>query len=185
MFELSELNSNHPIYDALLEIQKPRSRFQLEKFVLGQHDTPEQQYKQALLEIQNLIFNIKVTSLTLKKVNIEIQDLKDKGDEISLIEAEIKALEAEQTNLALLGAKRELADLLEIWEAFPHKYTHEELEDSQSIYWDKRLKRQSILEAVGGTANQASHLDALRQIGVINMTENGIAPAESVKELSV
>lgn len=174
MFEIEELSRSHPIFDALIEIQKPRSRFQLEKFVLGQHDTSEQQYRQTVLEIQDLIYKIKIVTLELKKQNIEIQQLKDKGDEISLIDAEIKSIEAEQTDLALLGAKREFFDLLTIWESFPHKYTHEEIEQGQVEYWDKRLKRQAVLEAIGGTANQASHLDALRQIGAIEVTETGI-----------
>lgn len=171
---LIPLEKSHPIFLALTEIQKPRSRFQLEKFVLGQHDTDEQRYRQCLLEIQQLIYNIKIVSLRLKKQEIEINKLKKSLDEVDLIDAEILEVEREQTMLTMVGAQRELQDLVNIWESFEHKYSYEELEMSQPQYWDKRLRRQSILENLGGTQAQASHLDALRQIGVIEMVPNGI-----------
>lgn len=174
----ANLNDTHPIFLALAEIQKPRSRFQLEKFVVGQHDTPEQQYKQVLLEIQNLYYTIKTVSLSIKKDQIQIDRLRSTGDEIDEIDAQIKELGLEQTRLAALGAQRELQDLIEIWESFEHKYTHEEIESLQPEYWDRRLHRQSILEAVGGSQAQASHLDSLRQIGAINVTSQGITAAE-------
>jgi|694.fasta_scaffold02722_30 hypothetical protein len=172
------IEPSHPIYLALTEIQKPRSRFQLEKFVLGQHDTVEQQYKQCLVEIQELIYNLKIVSLKLKKQQVEIDRLKASEDEIDLIDSEIKEIEMHQTKLVMLGAQRELQDLVGIWESFEHKYSYEELESSQLEYWDKRLKRQSILENIGGSQAQASHLEALRQIGIIEMAPNGIKEVE-------
>jgi hypothetical protein len=37
------------IEQAIAEVQQPRSRFQLERFVLGQHATPEMRYYQTVL----------------------------------------------------------------------------------------------------------------------------------------
>ena len=71
----AQLPETHPIFLALAEIQKPRSRFQLEKFVVGQHDTPEQQYRQTLMEIQNLYYTMKLVNLSLKKDQIEIDTI--------------------------------------------------------------------------------------------------------------
>lgn len=164
----------HPIFTAFDNVQKSRSRFQLEKFVVGQHDTPEQQYKQTLLEIQNLYYTLKVINLEVKKDKIEIDRLRSTGDEIDELNAQIKELGMEQTYRSAMGALHELQDLVAIWESFEHKYTQEELELSQPEYWNKRLHRQSVLESIGGTQAQASHLDALRQIGAIAVDVNGI-----------
>ena len=159
------LHKEHPIWEALTEIQKPRSRFQLEKFVIGQHDTAEQQYRQCLLEIQSLIYTIREVQLQLKKSQVQIDKLKLTNDLEDSIEAEIKELGMEQTNLIMIGAERELADLLEIWEAFPHKFKHEEIENTQFAYWKARLTRQVELEALGtGGSVGWSNLDSLRQI---------------------
>jgi hypothetical protein len=173
-----QLNETHPIFLALAEIQKPRSRFQLEKFVVGQHDTPEQQYKQTLLEIQHLYYTLKTVNLTLKKDQIEIDRLRMTGDEIDELDAQIKEIALEQSRLIAIGAQRELHDLIEIWESFEHKYTYEELETLQPEYWNKRLNRQSILESIGGSSAQASHLDSLRQIGALAITPQGIEATE-------
>jgi hypothetical protein len=176
------IEPTHPIYAALLDIQKPRSRYQLEKFVAGQHDTPEQQYRQILLEIQSLVFGVKYNVLEMKKIKAEIKELRASGNEIDAIEAEIKELGLEQTNLLMLGAQREIKDLVEMWEAFDHKYTHEEMEEAQPIYWDMRLTRQAALEHMGndGKVGWAS-LDALRQIGSLDKVVMS-DPAE-IKEL--
>jgi hypothetical protein len=171
----------HPIFTAFDNVQKSRSRFQLEKFVVGQHDTPEQQYKQTLLEIQNLYYTLKVINLEVKKDKIEIDRLRSTGDEIDELNAQIKELGMEQTYRSAMGALHELQDLVEIWESFEHKYTQEELELSQPEYWAKRLHRQSVLESIGGTQAQASHLDALRQIGAIAVGVDGITAKNPVE----
>jgi hypothetical protein len=181
----SVIESSHPIFLALAEIQKPRSKFQLEKFVVGQHDTPEQQYRQTLIEVQNLFYTIKVIKLELKKKEIEIAKLKSTGDEIDAIDAEIKELGVEQTRLTMIGAERELKDLVNIWESFEHKYTYEEMETLQPEYWSARLTRQAQLEAMGsgGKVGWAS-LDALRQVGEFEVPEPIYVETEKAKELA-
>jgi hypothetical protein len=165
--ELSIINETHPIFKALIEIQKPRTKFQLQKFVVGQHDTEVQQYKQTLLEFASLITGIKITELEIKKSEVQIKRLLRTGDEIDAIDADIQKIHLDQQRLSLLGMKRELEDIVTIWESFETKYTYEDIEDDQPIYWNARLNRQAHLEAMGsgGHVGWAS-LDALRQIGV-------------------
>lgn len=184
MSNLIPLEPNHPIFDALMEIQKPRSRFQLEAFVAGQHDTEEQKYKQILLEIQSLIYSMKHASLDIKKMTIQAERLRATNDEIDAIEAEKLNLSIEQSALVFKGAQRELQDLVEMWENFPHKYTYEEIEQNQPVYWESRLVRQAQLEAIGsqGKIGWAS-LDSLRQIGKIDINEEISIIAKSQKEL--
>lgn len=165
--EISIKNQTHPIFQALVEIQKSRTEFQLKNFVVRQHDTEAQQYKQALLEFASLIANIRVAELEAKKTEIRIKRLLSSEDEIDNIDAEIQQIGLDQTRLALVGMNRELQDIVEIWEAFEKKYTYEEIEADQAEYWHRRLNRQAHLEAMGsgGHVGWAS-LDALRQIGV-------------------
>ena len=162
---------------AMAEIQQSRSNFQIEKFVINQHDTEEMRYVQTLLELQSLYYTIRNVSLEMKKTEIEIKRLRESGDEIKEIEAQIKELGLEQTRLVGIGAFRELDKLMQIYNSFEHKYTRQEIENAQEDYWSQRLNRQAVLQAIGGSANQASHLDSLRQIGAIEVSQNGIIAA--------
>lgn len=158
---------------AMAEIQQSRSNFQLEKFVVNQHDTEETRYMQTVIELQQLYYTIKTVSLEMKKTEIEISRLRATEDEIDEIDAQIKELGLEQTRLVGIGAFRELDALLVIYNSFEHKFTRDEIEVAQPDYWNKRLNRQATLEAIGGTQAQAAHLDSLRQIGAIEMAEEG------------
>lgn len=166
---------------AMAEVQQSRSNYQIEKFVINQHDTPETQYQQCLIELQNLYYTIKTVSLELKKTEIEIKRLRSTGDEINEIEAQIKELGLEQTRLVGIGAFRELKKLYEIFLSFDKKYTREEIEANQPVYWSKRLNRQSILEAIGGTPSQSAHLTSLYQTGEISLPIEKIESIENFK----
>jgi hypothetical protein len=167
----SKLNST--ILEAMAEIQQARSNFQLEKFVVNQHETDEMRYMQTLIELQQIYYTIKTVSLEMKKNEIEITRLRATGDEIDEIDAQIKELGLEQTRLVGIGAFRELDTLLGIYNSFEHKYSRAEIEAAQPEYWNKRLSRQATLEAIGGSQAQAAHLDSLRQIGALEMSPEG------------
>lgn len=158
---------------AMAEVQQSRSDFQLEKFVVNQHDTEEMRYQQTVIELQQLYYTIKNVSLEMKKSEIEINKLRATGDEVDEIDAQIKELGLEQTRLVGIGAFRELEALMNIYNSFEHKYTRAEIEAAQPDYWNKRLSRQATLEAIGGSQAQAAHLDSLRQIGALEMAPEG------------
>ena len=167
------------ILSAMAEIQQPRSRFQLDKFVINQHDTEEMRYFQCILELQTAYYGLKHASLNYKKNEIKIARLRATGDEIDEIDAQIAELGLEQTRLQAIGSIRELEHLVDIFNSFDKKYTRDEIEIGQIEYWNKRLHRQAMLEAVGGSQAQASHLDALRQAGMIEVTDEGVKQIES------
>ena len=159
---------------AIAEIQQPRSQFQLERFVVNQHDTKEMQYFQCLLEIQSLYYAIRQTNIAIKKTEIEIARLRATGDEIDELDAQSKELGLEQTKLTAIGAFRELEHLTNIYNSFDKKYTRAEIEQLQPDYWNKRLNRQMLLEVAGGAPAASSHLESLRQIGAISVENNEI-----------
>jgi len=164
---------------ALAECQMPRTRYQLEHFVVGAHDTPEMRFVQVCRELEALHYTIKEVALQIRKTEYEIEDLKDKGDRISLVEAEIKQLGLERTRLVAIGAVREYDTLIQIFDEMP-KFTREQIDNSQPDYWQARLSRQANLQIMAGAANWA-HLEALDQVGVLTTMIK--AEQEKVKEI--
>ena len=70
------------IREAIEEIQQPRSRYQLIHFVLGQHDTPEMQFYQLMMELQDMGYKLRMAQLGIRKLEIEIKRLLETGDEL-------------------------------------------------------------------------------------------------------
>ena len=164
---------------SLTEVQMPRTRYQLERFVVGAHDTPEMQFVQVCREIEALYYTIKEVSLQIRKTEYEIQDLREKGDRISLVEADIKELGLERTRLVAIGARREYDTLVAMYDEMP-KFTRDQIDASQPDYWQARLGRQANLQLMSGNANWA-HLEALDQIGVLKpMIEAQQAKAKEI-----
>lgn len=153
------------------EVQQSRSAFQLEKFVVNSHDTDEMRYYQIVTEIQSLYYTIKEVGLQIKKTEIEISRLKATGDEVDLIEAEIKELGLEQTRVVSVGAFRELEILLELLKKYP-AFTRQQIEEQQPAYWHKRLTRQTNQQLLASSPALASNIEALSQLGIVKVPAN-------------
>ena len=154
------------IREAIEEIQQPRSRYQLIHFVLGQHDTPEMQFYQLMMELQDMGYKLRMARLGIKKLEIEIARLFETGDELDALEAEEKQVNLEQTMIVMRGAEREVAVLEDIFNSCQH-YTRDEIEHAQPEYWEKRLTRQTNLQIMSGGV-QWAQLDSMRQIGLLD-----------------
>jgi hypothetical protein len=154
------------IISIFAEINAPRSAYQIEKFVLGQHDTEEMRYYQCVLELHNLYFAIKRNALGVKKTELEIKNLRATGNEIDEIDAQIKELDLESLRSVAVSAFNEYDILMELFNSFP-KYTRQQIDEAQPEYWQRRLTRQYELASSTNTANQAAHLDSLLQIGAV------------------
>jgi len=170
------------IEKAIEEIQQPRSRFQLERFVLGQHPTSEMQYYQVCLELQDMIHKYKLAEISEKKTLIKIERLRSTGDSIDELDAQELELGLSITRLAVIGAKRELSDLIEIWESFTHKYTRKEIESAQPDYWQARLTNNAKAMLMGGSGVNPAHIEAMEQAGVLDKLVIEVENAK--KELS-
>ena len=154
------------IATAIAEIQQPRSRYQLIHMVLGQHDTPEMQFYQLCLELQDMGYKLRLAKLGIRRGKIEIARLLETGDEIDAIDAEEKQLGLEQTQIVMKGAEREVAVLTDLFNECVH-YTRDEIEHAQPEYWAKRLTRQTNLQLMSGNVGWAQ-LDSMRQIGLLD-----------------
>lgn len=153
--------------DAIREVQQPRSRYQIERFVLGQHDTPEMRFYQLCLEAQQVLFSLRRAELEERKARVQIARLRDSPDEVDHIEADLQELGLEQTRLAVRGARRELQVLQDLFDSMPH-FTREQIEQAQPDYWRARLTRQAELQALSSGVVGWAHLDALRQAGALD-----------------
>jgi hypothetical protein len=170
------------ILNTIANIQQSRSNFELDHFVLGQHDTIEMAYYQTGLEIQDTVFKIKNAELEIKKIDIEVSRLNDSGDEIDALIAQQKLLVKVQTEIAMIGAKRELDHLLKLWESFPVKYNREQIEAGQGEYWRARLERQAGSQVLGQGFVDMAQIDALRQVGILDeFVASRMAPIDQQK----
>jgi hypothetical protein len=156
------------INKAIAEVQQPRSRFQLESFVLGQHATPEMRYYQVVIELQDMIYKYKMAQIAVKKSEAKIAKLRSKGDEIDELKAQERELSLAQTRFTMLGAERELSHLIDIFNGFEHKYTRAEIETAQPEYWQARLTNNAKAMLMGGSGVNASHIEAMEQAGVLD-----------------
>jgi hypothetical protein len=153
---------------AIAEVQQPRSRFQIERFVLGQHATPEMQYYQTVIELQDMIYKYKLAQIAVKKTEAKIAKLRSTGDELDELKAQERELGLVQTRFTMLGAERELAHLVEIWNGFEHKFTRAEIEKAQPDYWQARLTNNAKAMLMGGSSVNAAHIEAMEQAGVLD-----------------
>jgi len=187
------------IEEAIAEVQQSRSQFQLVHFVLGQHDTPEMQYYQLVLELQDMGTRIRMAKIELEKMRIDVQQMRIKqdrlletGDELDALEAKKLELEIEErevgeqgTLIVMRGAEREMAILVDFFEQ-SKKYTRAEIEHAQPEYWHKRVTRQTNLQIMSGNVGW-SQLDDMRAIGLLDelVEARQDAAEEVVKELQL
>jgi len=170
------------IEQAIADVQQPRSRFQIEAFVLGQHATDEMKYYQTVIELQDAIYKYKLAQINVKKTELKIAKLRETGNQIDELKAQEKELGLAQTQFAMLGAEREMKHLIEIWDGFEKKYSRAEIEAAQPYYWQARLTNNAKAMLMGGSGVNAAHIEAMEQAGVLDnfMTE----VEKSKKELS-
>ena len=141
-----------------------RSRYQLRHFVLNAHDTRPMQWRQIILEAQQLAYNIAMAELDVRRKELEIKRLLASGDELDAIEAEEKRLGIALTERTLMGARLELGWLEELASEVG-QFTAEQIEADQPEYWRLRLSRQASMDRMSiqqgiGACNLTSMLQA-------------------------
>lgn len=163
---------------AIQEVRQSRSRFQIEKFVVGQHDTPEMQYYQTVLEASTLVRALEDTELQIEKLEAEIEELLETGKKSDEVEAKIKRKKIEDMKLNLIGTRRELEILTEIFNQFP-RYTREDIEKAQPDYWKQRLIRVGQLQHLGAaTGVNWAQLEAIYQADLLPYAKENLVRYE-------
>ena len=164
MTELSKARMDIP--EAIAEVQQSRSRYQIEHFVLAQHDTIEMQFYQLCLELQTMTHALASNEVTIRKSKLEIQRLLETGDELDALDAEIKQIDLDAFLVVYNGSLNEYAIMVDIFNAMP-QFTRNEIEHAQPEYWHARMTRQTNLQIMSGNVGWAQ-LDAMRQVGLLD-----------------
>ncbi len=158
------LKSIENLRDDIDAIQQNRSNFQIKNFVIAQHMTPGRQRMQCILELQTKLFNIRDMQLDAEKLNIELEELESGGERVDSFEErfrhiyiEKKKLQLAQIELSRLSQVREAECLYAIAQTLP-KYTREQYEEEEQLYWALRLNEQIEL------SNDRGNIQALKQI---------------------
>lgn len=136
-------------------------------------------YYQVCLELQDAIYKYKHAVIAVKKIQLKIEKLRATGDDLDELKAQEKELGLDQTRLAMLGAKREMEHLVEIFESFTHKYTRAEIEAAQPDYWQARLTNNAKAMLMGGASVNPAHIEAMEQAGVL---DSFVAEVEKTKK---
>lgn len=150
---------------AFVEIQQPRTPYQIEKFVVGQHETEEMQYAQCVLELQMKYNSIRRALINRQIIDEDIKKLEAKGDLKNKLKADLKRIDMEDQDFAMIGAVREFDILSQIWNNFPKKFSRSELNFNQEEYWQKRLARDASYELQAQGRVGKGTIEALTQIG--------------------
>lgn len=152
------------IVQRFAEMAQSRSRYQIDKFVVNQHDTDEMKYMQILLELQSLYYAAKDRNIEIQKSHIKIDRLRATGDALDELEAQQIELGLEQVSLHSISVYREMKHLLELLETYP-RFTREDIEANQAEYWHKRMHRQAEVDKVANNPGLAGHISSLIQMG--------------------
>lgn len=156
--------------DRVDAIQDPLPLYEMEHFVVGQHDTPGRQWSQAILELDNRILAVADSDIEVQIANLKIADYEKSGEPIALLEAEKVRIGLMRTERARLGTMRGIGHLLKIIGELEeiHEgrgWTREELDAEQEEYWHRRLARQALQDTIATGRVGVGNQDALRMIG--------------------
>ena len=159
-----KIKGDTELLKAMAELPQPRTDYQLEKFVVGNHETPEIQYAHCVLEISVKYNSLRRAKIALEKIDYEIKQLKENEDKMSEFEWREKEIDREECDSAVLGAWRELQALYKIWNTFEKKYTREEINAAQEKYWKKRITKQANNDVMATGRVSVGNLQALDNV---------------------
>lgn len=151
------------------EVDQSRSRYQIERFVVGQHHTPEMQYVQLVRELNVAVRSLETTELKIEMAMAEADELRETGKRSDEIAAVLKERSVEEMRLGLESTKREIAIMEDMLQHYP-RYTRQEIEDKQEQYWQERLVRVAKMQALSGSVGWA-YIESLWQADAIGMLE--------------
>jgi len=125
-----------------------RTSFQLERFVMQEHDLPERKFLQLMMELKSMRDGFISDCFEIEKLKIEIKRLIATNDEIDNLEACKKQYILRQCEENMIFREREIKTIVRLINSLPKIYTYDEIEAAESIYWEHRLTRQAFEDMV-------------------------------------
>jgi hypothetical protein len=121
-----------------------RTSFQLERFVMQEHDLPERKFLQLMMELKSMRDGFIGDVFEIEKMKIEIKRLIAKNDEVGTLEAMKKQYFMRQLEENMIFREREIKTIVQLINSLPKIYTYDEIEAAESRYWECRLTRQAF-----------------------------------------
>jgi len=121
-----------------------RTSFQLERFVMQEHDLPERKFLQLMMELKSMRDGFISDVFEIEKMKIEIKRLLAKNDEVDTLEAMKKKYFMRQLEENMIFREREIKTIVQLINSLPKIYTYDEIEAAESRYWECRLTRQAF-----------------------------------------
>jgi len=121
-----------------------RTSFQLERFVMQEHDLPERKFLQLMMELKSMRDGFIGDVFEIEKMKIEIKRLLAKNDEVDTLEAMKKQYFMRQLEENMIFREREIKTIVQLINSLPKIYTYDEIEAAESRYWECRLTRQAF-----------------------------------------
>lgn len=173
------------IHELRAAIDQPRSRYQIERFVVGQHHTLEMQYVQLVRELATLHDSYDEGMLRVEKLLAEADEVVESGKRSDEIEAQLLQRQAQSLRRNLEGTKREIDIMEELLARYP-SFTREDVEAGQEQYWRERLTRVARMQAMSGNIGWAQ-IEALWQAGALDelLASNPIEQLMNTKPLEI
>ena len=125
-----------------------RTSFQLERFVMQEHDLPERKFLQLMMELKSMRDGFIGDCFEIEKLKIEIKRLLATNDEIDNLEACKKQYILRQHEENMIFREREIKTIVRLINTLPKIYTYDEIEAAESVYWERRLTRQAFEDMV-------------------------------------
>lgn len=125
-----------------------RTSFQLERFVMQEHDLPERKFLQLMMELKSMRDGFISDCFEIEKLKIQIKRLIATNDEIDNLEACKKQYILRQCEENMIFREREIKTIVRLINALPKIYTYDEIEAAESVYWEHRLTRQAFEDMV-------------------------------------
>jgi len=125
-----------------------RTSFQLERFVMQEHDLPERKFLQLMMELKSMRDGFIGDCFEIEKLKIEIKRLLSTNDEIDNLEACKKQYILRQCEENMIFREREIKTIVRLINSLPKIYTYDEIEAAESVYWEHRLTRQAFEDMV-------------------------------------
>ena len=149
-----------------------RTSFQLERFVMQEHDLPERKFLQLMMELKSMRDGFIGDCFEIEKLRIEIKRLLATNDEIDNLEACKKQYILRQCEENMIFREREIKTIVKLINTLPKIYTYDEIEAAESVYWEHRLTRQAFEDMVSAqTGINQGNVRANIQAGT-SMTPN-------------
>lgn len=152
---------------AFFECNQDRSLFQLEKFVVGQHDRPERRYLQIITELHVCYMEIRRMLIDFEEAKI-LADTEPAG-KLHDVHVARERLKMEGIEYNIDAKLKEFTKLKWIMDK-SEKYTMEQIEKAEAPYYAERLQRQELEEKLStATHTSVGNMRAMVQAGILEI----------------